>query len=65
MANRDFDLYMKYKVMDLVAKDSGDYYFSGYVVAAFEKLSGIERYVVENEDGMLFIFNEKQLEMMA
>lgn len=56
---------LKYKIMDRVVKDSGDYYFSGYVVAAFKKLSNQVRYVVENEDGMLFIFNEKQLEPLS
>lgn len=52
---------MKYKINDHVQKIGGDYSFKGVVVAAFTKLSGAERYVVENQDGVLFIFNEKNL----
>lgn len=54
----------KYKVGDLVYKDSGDYKYYGEVVSVFDKLSGATRYVVENEDGMLFIFNESQLKLV-
>lgn len=52
---------MKYTTGDLVQKLSGDYRFQGRVVSAFRKLSGEVRYVVENADGMLFLFNEGQL----
>ncbi len=44
-----------------VVKSGGDYTFRGVVVAAFEKLSGKVRYVVENRDGILHIFSESQL----
>lgn len=50
-----------FKVGDKVLKDSGDYRYRGEVVAVFAKKSGAVRLVVENEDGMLFIFNESQL----
>jgi hypothetical protein len=49
---------MKYKVGDAVAKTGGDYTFAGIVVAAFYKQSGAVRYVVEDDRGLLFIFNE-------
>lgn len=49
------------KVGDEVEKTSGDYYFTGIIVAKFNKLSGKERYVVENKDGVLHIFNVEQL----
>ena len=47
-----------------VEKTGGDYYFRGHVVASFKKLSGAYRCVVENSDGVLFIFNDKQLELV-
>lgn len=53
---------MNYKIGDKVIKSSGDYTYRGTVVSIFKKLSGVVRLVVENEDGMLFIFNENQLE---
>ena len=49
------------KINDKVMKISGDYSFYGTVVADFVKTTGQRRLVVENSDGMLFIFNEKQL----
>jgi hypothetical protein len=50
------------KVGDRVKKVSGDYTFEGVVVAAFAKKSGAVRYVVEDDRGLLFIFNGGQLE---
>lgn len=50
------------KLGDRVQKTTGDYRYNGVIVAKFKKLSGVERFVVENHDGMLFIFNENQLE---
>lgn len=52
---------MKFKKGDSVYKDSGDYTFSGKVVAAFRKLSNVDRYVVEDDRGLLFIFSESNL----
>lgn len=46
---------------DKVAKRDGDYTFCGVVVAEFLKLSGKQRYVVENSDGILHIFSAKDL----
>jgi len=53
-----------FKVGDEVEKVLGDYYYRGHVVAVFYKLNGVTRYVVENSDGMLFIFNEKQIRLV-
>lgn len=52
-----------FKVGDKVRKTSGDYKFSGTVVSVFHKKSGADRCVVENDDGLLFIFNPSQLEL--
>ena len=52
---------MKYAPGDKVHKVGGDYVFVGTVVAAFRKLSGAERYVVEDDRGLLHIFSEKNL----
>lgn len=49
------------KVGDWVEKTTGDYRYRGVIVSVFHKLNGAQRVVVENEDGMLFIFNEQQL----
>jgi hypothetical protein len=40
-----------------VIKTGGDYRFSGVVVAVFTKKSGVIRYVVENDEGILHIFS--------
>ncbi len=47
---------------DKVRKVGGDYRFEGIVDSAFTKQSGVWRYVVEDDRGALFIFNETQLE---
>ena len=44
-----------------VAKVGGDYRFDGIVVAAFTKLSGVIRYVVEDDRGILHIYGPKNL----
>lgn len=49
------------EVGDLVEKTGGDYYYKGIVISVFYKLSGVVRYVVENPDGLCFIFNETSL----
>lgn len=51
------------QIGDRVVKGGGDYTFDGVVVAKFFKRDGFTlRVVVENDDGMLFIFNSGQLE---
>jgi hypothetical protein len=53
---------MKFRHGDKVIKVGGDYRFAGTVVAAFEKLSGKPRYVVEDDRGILHIFGDANLE---
>lgn len=38
-----------------------DYFYTGILVAAFPKLGGAIRYVVEDSNGRLFIHNAKQI----
>jgi hypothetical protein len=46
---------------DKVEKVGGDYRFEGQVVAAFRKLSGAPRYVVEDDRGVLHVYSAKNL----
>lgn len=50
-----------FAVSDRVEKVGGDYLFDGTIVAAFVKISGKRRYVVENQQGILHIFSGLQL----
>jgi hypothetical protein len=50
-----------FAVGDRVEKVGGDYRFAGAVVAAFGKLSGVRRYVVEDDRGVLHIYSDKNL----
>lgn len=50
------------KTGDHVKKIKGDYYYEGTIVSVFRKLSGKTRIVVEDDRGLLFIFNEGNLE---
>lgn len=52
-----------YSVGDHVEKVGGDYTFIGVVVAAFKKLSGAERYVVEDDRGVLHVYSAKVLRL--
>jgi len=46
-----------------VVKNKGDYRFEGQIMAIFYKRDGQKlRVVVENDDGILHIFNQNQLE---
>jgi len=56
---------MTFQVGDVVIKIGGDYTFEGIVVSAFWKVSGAHRYVVENKNGILHIFSEKNLMKLA
>lgn len=49
------------KVGDYVNKIGGDYRYEGVIVARFSKTSGQVRFVVENSDGLLFIFSGNNL----
>ena len=50
---------------DRVRTTSTDYTFVGIIVAYFPKRNGNIRCVVENDDGILHIFNPKQLEFAS
>lgn len=52
---------MSYKVGDNVEKVGGDYTFEGIVVSVFNKLSGVVRYVVEDDRGVLHVYSDKVL----
>ena len=51
----------RFQVGDKVKKVGGDYTFEGTVVAVFQKLSGVTRYVVEDDRGVLHVYSEKNL----
>ena len=52
---------MRFLVGQPVSKVGGDYRFDGVVVAVFTKLSGVLRYVVEDDRAILHIFSEANL----
>lgn len=56
---------LPFKVGDLVSKVGGDYSFEGVVVAAFVKLSGVDRYVVEDDRGILHVYSAKNLKLRS
>ena len=56
--HKDEAMTPKYPIGTKFEKVGGDYRFTGTIVASFTKLNGMVRYVGENEDGLLFIFNE-------
>ena len=53
---------INFRIGDPVAKVGGDYRFEGKVAGIVRKKSGQIRYVVEDDRGLLFIFNPAQLE---
>lgn len=46
---------------DHVSKVGGDYRFDGVVIGVFYKLSGLIRYAVEDDRGVIHIYSGKQL----
>ena len=56
---------LPFKVGDLVSKVGGDYSFEGVVVAAFVKQSGVDRYVVEDDRGILHVYSAKNLKLRS
>lgn len=55
----------KFEVGNSVSKVGGDYRFDGIVVSAFTKLSGVWRFVVEDDRGILHIYGPNNLEKKA
>ena len=51
----------EFELGDAVEKIGGDYIFPGVVVSVFQKLSGVTRYVVEDDRGILHIYSAKNL----
>lgn len=52
-----------FEIGDKVEKVGGDYSFVGFIVAKFKKLSsGLTRFVVEDDRGVLHIYSEKNLQ---
>lgn len=49
---------------DKVEKVGGDYTFVSIIVSRFQKLSGAERFVVEDDRGVLHVYSEKNLRMV-
>jgi len=54
---------LRFEVGDLVSKVGGDYKFDGVVVSVFTKLSGMTRYAVEDDRGVLHIYSFKNLKI--
>lgn len=51
----------RFMIGQQVVKWGGDYQFAGVILAVFAKRSGAIRVAVENNDGLIHIFNESQL----
>jgi hypothetical protein len=49
-------------VGDLVERVNSDYKFVGTVVSEFKKTTGLTRYVVEDDRGVLFIWRRENFE---
>lgn len=56
---------MEFKLGDAVSKDGGDYTFKGVVVGIVVKRSKAIRVVVEDDRGLLFIFNPDQIKLVG
>ncbi len=50
-----------FHVGDPVSKTGGDYRFDGIIVSVFAKLSGVRRYVAEDDRGILHIYSDRNL----
>lgn len=53
-----------FEIGDHVEKTGGDYTYQGEIIGVITKKSGAVRYIVENDMGMLFIFNGTQLKFI-
>jgi len=53
------------QIGDTVERVNSDYKFVGTVRSVFEKNSGLVRYVVEDDRGVLFIWNRKNFEKIS
>ncbi|QNN99811.1 hypothetical protein P67b_00052 [Ruegeria phage Tedan] len=55
----------EFAVGDNVEKVGGDYSFVGHVVSTFHKRSGLARYVVEDDRGVLHVFNGRIMRLVG
>ena len=53
------------EVGDTVERVNSDYKFVGTVRSVFQKNSGLTRFVVEDDRGVLFIWNRKNFEKVS
>lgn len=51
----------EFRLGEHVSKVGGDYRFDGTVIGVFTKLSGVVRYAVEDDRGVLHIYSAKNL----
>lgn len=61
---KNLDTEIIFSVGDVVVKTTGDYTYKGVVVASFRKRSGVVRVVVEDDRGILMIYNQRQLKQI-
>lgn len=54
-----------FALLDYVEKTGGEYTFRGTVIMLGRKTNGVWRYAVENDDGLIHIFNGKQLRLIT
>lgn len=50
-----------FMLADEVSKVGGDYRFDGIVIGVFKKISGVIRYAVEDDRGVVHIYSDKNL----
>lgn len=53
-----------FRIGDHVEKTSGGHTYSGIIVAAYQKLSGAWRYLIEDQDGASFIMTPSQVRLV-
>ena len=56
---------VRIKVGDIVERVNSDYKFVGTIRSVFQKNSGVTRYVVEDDRGILFIWSRKNFEAVG
>ena len=63
MSSETGDRIMVFGVGAKVSKKGGDYRFNGTVIGTFKKLSGVWRYAVEDDRGVIHIYSARNLEI--
>ena len=57
-----FGIVPSYSIGQAVRKVGGDYTFEGTVIGVFFKKSGVVRYAVEDDRGVIHIYSDKVLQ---